>query len=537
MKKNKQTTVQQNNTLLGRLFTKELSELGIHATDSGNMKLIRKRLFEVHRNQPDHGEFLMRFFAQREVWVKRLEELPSTVNITELLGELESSPWLTPRFLEVQSGTSTKPSNIGVFIYQEELLDGGRVYVITIMEEDSFPLVSRAEIRASNEYPEPFMSILSSTGYIPFSRENFQTDWDDLDWRFKLGFLALDFLNQKRLQMSMQLSDAAKTNAKKLFQPPYDERCDELTQSVIRRKARCTKLNLPLNKIKPADYDFSVLLPEAIIWPFIFELREGDRPELLVYWNVDHFIMSDDYPAYLAYRALAIESIPVVILGDYPKEIFGTGNSGGPELLPNVTCRFSQLPADPAECELVLDQRLRSDFGKSNNDRLYFFVFEFHKHLNNPLTKERILHDLIIQGANELAEGAFKVLSEVCLGRKYRIDLVFQPTGDTPRITLVELERANLPLFTKSGAPTAYVTHALQQVEDWLRFWHEHPDEIPKTLDPTIVPNGIVILGRSRHLSSDDRRRLLSLNANRRVQLITYDELVERLETYAAWHI
>jgi hypothetical protein len=37
---------------------------------------------------------------------------------------------------------------------------------------------------------------------------------------------------------------------------------------------------------------------------------------------------------------------------------------------------------------------------------------------------------------------------------------------NTP-ITFIEIERANKKLFTKSGDPTSFLTHAVRQVQDW----------------------------------------------------------------------
>lgn len=76
--------------------------------------------------------------------------------------------------------------------------------------------------------------------------------------------------------------------------------------------------------------------------------------------------------------------------------------------------------------------------------------------------------------------------------------------------------------------------HALQQVEDWLRWWYEHPNELPHEIDANIPPEGLVVIGRRLSMPDDEKRRLLHLNANRKVKVITYDDLAERLELLIA---
>jgi hypothetical protein len=121
-------------------------------------------------------------------------------------------------------------------------------------------------------------------------------------------------------------------------------------------------------------------------------------------------------------------------------------------------------------------------------------------------------------------------MSEVCLGKDYRVDLVIQYKLDERRLLLIELEKAGLPIFTKSGRLRSHVTHAIQQVEDWMQWWLEHPTNIPAALDGSIPPDGLVVIGRNISMDERSKRRLVHLNHNRRVKLITYDDLLDRIE-------
>lgn len=522
-------------TLLGRLQEKWLNKIGVreHQTPNGNE--IKLKLLEAHRDNPAAGKFLIYLISQRISWNIRIDELAFGFDLIELLNNLENKPWHDARFLEIKGDAKSSMKCTGVLIYQEAMRDSGNVYVATIFDENSFPLIVRLEIRACISKREPFCSILTTDGYQHFALADIREKWDETNSHIKTTLLSLYFLNDKKTQLKMRPEEGVRLQeGTQIFLPPPDQKLEKLLNRVIHNKLGCTRLQVPLSTIKPADYEFCMLFPAELVLHFLQEIRAGDKSELLVYWNKNAFIMSDDYAAYLAYRTLHTKEVPVIAIGNYPVQTFGFGERGGRELLPNITYSRSILPLDQTSLDAVLDSRLQRDLGPKPRDKFYEFIFQFHRQLNNPLGKERELHNLILKGASNFTFGPVRIFSEVCFGKKYRADLVLQIETDNQRLLLIELERASLPLFTKTGAQFSHVTHALQQVEDWLRFWQEHPKDIPKHLDPTISPAGVVVIGRSRFLSEDDKRRLLSLNMNRRIQLITYDDLISRIEFYVA---
>jgi hypothetical protein len=151
--------------------------------------------------------------------------------------------------------------------------------------------------------------------------------------------------------------------------------------------------------------------------------------------------------------------------------------------------------------------------------------------VQDPSTQEKQLHQFILSNPISLDSYGISIHSEIKLGEKYKVDLIIEYKINNKRILLVELEKANLQLFTKSGRLRAHVTHAIQQVEDWLRWWQENSNaESNKLLDTSIHPEGLVVIGRGKDLSEEDSRRLLHLNSNRRVKVITYDDLLDNLE-------
>ncbi|MEA3029576.1 MAG: hypothetical protein QOG13_901 [Sphingomonadales bacterium] len=128
------------------------------------------------------------------------------------------------------------------------------------------------------------------------------------------------------------------------------------------------------------------------------------------------------------------------------------------------------------------------------------------------------------------------ILSEtpIGLGTQYRLDfLVREPTGD---YILVELENPNRELFTQRGDPTAAVTHAVQQVEDWQEWIEQNIQTVQRVYPEMLAPTGVVIIGRSKSLSSLQRQKLARRNINMRgrLRIETYDDILSKARAYVA---
>ena len=245
--------------------------------------------------------------------------------------------------------------------------------------------------------------------------------------------------------------------------------------------------------------------------------------------------MSDDYRAYLSYRSSKIQTIPCVVLGDYPIIVGKLIRTGGSELIPpsTVVCSVNVDLSDPKVKERILDKRLQIHIKEETPSELYnlFNLFYLLSELiQNPSTQEKELHQFILKNPICLDTKHFKILSEVRFGKDYRADLLLEYKLSDKRIVLVELEKASLPLFNKSRRLRSHVNHATQQVEDWLRWWREHPDQIPQSLDHSAPLQGLVIIGRSFNMSDDEKRTLAHLKHNSLVKVITYDDLLDRIE-------
>ena len=119
--------------------------------------------------------------------------------------------------------------------------------------------------------------------------------------------------------------------------------------------------------------------------------------------------------------------------------------------------------------------------------------------------------------------------SEVTLG-SYRADLVLQYKQSDRRILLIELERHSDAIFTKNGRLRQKVTHATQQVEDWIAEIRSGCNPMPDWLAGQHSLEGMIVIGKLRDLNPTQKWKLQSINTNRLVKIITYDDLLERMK-------
>ncbi len=108
-------------------------------------------------------------------------------------------------------------------------------------------------------------------------------------------------------------------------------------------------------------------------------------------------------------------------------------------------------------------------------------------------------------------------------------DFVFrQADGD---YLLVELERPSKKLFTKIGDTSSQLTHACGQVADWKRYLEDNLATAQRELGLVGIsanPNALVVIGRSKDLTEDLRRRLTTLhNQTPTLKVMTYDDVLE----------
>jgi hypothetical protein len=124
-----------------------------------------------------------------------------------------------------------------------------------------------------------------------------------------------------------------------------------------------------------------------------------------------------------------------------------------------------------------------------------------------------------------------------------------------PMVTFIEIERANASLFTKSGDPSSFLTHAIRQVQDWKQWVQDNRTYLHTVIqrsfaeqtvsedlkkDPLALPKldmahgfndrFLVIAGRRKSLKLSDRLRLSQMSDDlHHIKLITYNALIENL--------
>jgi hypothetical protein len=308
---------------------------------------------------------------------------------------------------------------------------------------------------------------------------------------------------------------------------PDDPELMARLEALVRNETRITMGTTALENLQPFSMAFCMQIAELAN---SVTIDRGALPALLVYWNNGKFVMSDDYLPFLAYREMRLEEVPVAVIGDFPAELVRVEKRGGHELLPPVIIsrRGTHSQFDPALQHWLLDEKLTKAKRRTLPHDLAAAWIVLAELLSDTKTTEADLHKYLLRFPPIMAPSGNAIASEVRLGSKYRIDLVIRSAGVTEDVVIVELENPNHSIFTGDGRPRKQITHAKQQVEDWLRWIRENPhDQFVKTLKG-LPPAGLVVVGKSRDLDDAERRRLAHLNSNSKVQVITYDELLDR---------
>jgi hypothetical protein len=110
-------------------------------------------------------------------------------------------------------------------------------------------------------------------------------------------------------------------------------------------------------------------------------------------------------------------------------------------------------------------------------------------------------------------------------------DFVFREARDD--YLLVEIEAPNRKLFREDGQQHGDLTHAIDQIDDWLRYIEDNKPTVERELDlpgiSAMSSRALVVIGRSAALTDDNRRKLAVMRGRRPMLLIlTYDDLLDR---------
>ena len=147
---------------------------------------------------------------------------------------------------------------------------------------------------------------------------------------------------------------------------------------------------------------------------------------------------------------------------------------------------------------------------------------EYEKLLDSAASEETIHdflanHSYFFNGILRL-NGVSPLYSKIRLGNQFVVDFAGFDTGSVgPEWYLIEIESPSQKLLTKSGNPSAALTHAMRQVQDWQAWVHDSLDFARKLLPYIEYPLGYVFIGRRSELASEAaRKRLRLLNMEKR---------------------
>jgi hypothetical protein len=107
-------------------------------------------------------------------------------------------------------------------------------------------------------------------------------------------------------------------------------------------------------------------------------------------------------------------------------------------------------------------------------------------------------------------------------------DFVFrEPHND---YLLVEIEAPVRELFRKDGQQREELTHAINQIADWIQYIGNNKNKVENELGLVGIstnPRSLVVIGRSASLTDDNRRKLVTIQTQYpKLRILTYDDLL-----------
>lgn len=149
---------------------------------------------------------------------------------------------------------------------------------------------------------------------------------------------------------------------------------------------------------------------------------------------------------------------------------------------------------------------------------------EFAALLNGP---EEPAHQFL-KAHPELLCPTFEVYwSKLAFGKRVS-DFVFrEPHHD---YLLVEIEAPYRELFRKDGQQREELTHAINQITDWIQHISDNREKVEQELGLAGIstnPRTLVVIGRSAGLTDENRKKIASLQAlHNKLRILTYDDLI-----------
>lgn len=509
---------QYQHTLLGRLRTKLLADI------SGSIERLptdRELYTDLMAEWKENAEaarikfFLLHLRGTHQVHVP--EEL-SRQQVRASIREIAKKPPLFGLFSETTPEDGPNDQPLGCLVMGHTRPNDEPGYYAAVMSEAGFPNVGFISIVPSKRASDSVISHLGAEGW-----EDFAFAEAGKNPAVCMALTAIQHNLPGTVNIPIEQIETRSED-----EPPHDPECMRRLALVFRGKMSTAKAIVPFNTVRMFDENFALGLKaeEIARWA---EHLPTTPDDLLVYWDGESFVSSDDYYGYLGYRLLQQKDVPVVIMGNFPSTLARVKRRGTHKLLPTI--KLSRKSFTPGVTEEFVswkasERKERSDRLPTPTDLLALWTAVADVLADDSPT-ERELHNFLVSNPIILGAHWDEVRSEVKFGPQFRADLVLRAYRALPTVRLVELERPTHRLFTKKLRETKEVTHAVQQVNDWIHWCRQHPDDPVIAAGRAVTPDGGVVIGRSRHLSERERETLAHNNQGRDVKVITYDELLD----------
>ncbi len=206
--------------------------------------------------------------------------------------------------------------------------------------------------------------------------------------------------------------------------------------------------------------------------------------------------------------------------------------------LPDPDAWKPERAADWAERDLLahivannaIGSTLHDLDGRASTRRKYASLLsELESLLEGP---EEPAHQFLKKHAELLCPTHQRYWSKLAFGNRIS-DFVFQELHND--YLLVEIEAPYRKMFREDGQQRAELTHAVNQIADWIQYIADNKERVEKDLGLVGISTNsrtLVVIGRSADLSEENRRKISSLQSlQNKLRILTYDDLLAAART------
>jgi len=138
---------------------------------------------------------------------------------------------------------------------------------------------------------------------------------------------------------------------------------------------------------------------------------------------------------------------------------------------------------------------------------------------------EEPIHQFLKRHPELISPTSVRRWSKVPFGSHVSDFVFLEPSDD---YVLVEIEAAHRELFREDGQQRQELTHAINQILDWVQHIQDHKSDVEQVLPGiSTSPRALVVIGRSAMLSDENRRKLTTIASQHgKLRIQTYDDVL-----------